>query len=198
MVTNDDWQTGDISQIPPAFTANIDPKDSIIVASLLVGNNGSANYTAILKGINNGTGIVLVEVYDLEDAAQSITKLENIATRGLVQTGDNAIIASLILGSSKPTTVLLRVTGPTLKDFNINNALTDPTLELRDASGTVLAFNDNWRDKQEAKITATGLMPANNLEPAVKATLAPGNYTAVARGKNDMIGVAVVEAYRVP
>lgn len=82
IVANDNWQEGDVSQIPADYRKGIDPLDSIVVATLTVGSNGSSNYTAILKGARGETGVGLAEVYDLDPA--STAKLANIATRGLV------------------------------------------------------------------------------------------------------------------
>ena len=149
--------------------------------------------SAIARGINNGTGIALVEGYDLDPAAGS--KLGNISTRALVQTGDNVMIGGLIITGTGQENVIVRAIGPSLAQYGITNPLADPTLELHDGSGAVIAFNDNWRDSQEAEIQATGLAPSNDLESAIFATLAPGNYTAIVRGKNDTIGVALVEVY---
>jgi len=42
---------------------------------------------------------------------------------------------------------------------------------------------------------ASGLAPTDTLESAVDATLAPGAYTAVIKGRNDTSGVALVEVY---
>lgn len=82
IVANDDWQSAaNASQIPAGFTEKIDPKDSIINRTISVGSDGTASYTAVLKGVNNATGIALVEVYDLDDAATSQSQLANIATR---------------------------------------------------------------------------------------------------------------------
>lgn len=117
-----------------------------------------------------------------------------------MQTGDNAIIAGLILGGNNPVNVLLRVTGPSLKNYGIANALLDPILELHDSNGNTIT-DDNWRTapsgaSQEAEILATGLAPSDDREPAIRMTLVPGNYTAIARGVGNTTGVAVVEAYR--
>jgi hypothetical protein len=40
-----------------------------------------------------------------------------------------------------------------------------------------------------------GLTPANSLEPAIFATLPPGLYTALLSGKNNGVGVGLVEVY---
>ncbi|MDQ6861353.1 MAG: hypothetical protein M3032_09390, partial [Verrucomicrobiota bacterium] len=121
----------------------------------------------------------------------SPAQLANIATRGLVQTGDNVLIGGFIIGGTEPAKVLVRATGPS---SGVAGALPDPTLEVHDANGGVIS-NDNWRETQEAEITATGIAPTDNREAAVLATLVPGNYTAVVRGADDTTGIAVVEAY---
>jgi hypothetical protein len=75
--------------------------------------------------------------------------------------------------------------------------LPDPTLELHDASGTAIASNDDWRSSQETEIAATGIAPADDRESAIiSPPLAPGNYTAIIRGKGSDTGVALVEIYQ--
>jgi hypothetical protein len=101
----------------------------------------------------------------------------------------------LIVTGRDVANVIVRAIGPSLARFGIPNPLLDPTLELHDGNGAIIAFNDNWRDSQQAEIQATGLAPTDNRESAIVSTLAPGNYTAIVRGKNDTIGVALVEVY---
>ncbi len=74
--------------------------------------------------------------------------------------------------------------------------LADPTLELHNSDGTLMASNDNWRSDQEADIIATTIPPSKDKESAILATLAPGPYTAIVRGKDNTIGIALVEAYQ--
>jgi hypothetical protein len=76
----------------------------------------------------------------------------------------------------------------------VEGALQATTLELHDANGSVIS-NDGWRSAQESEIIATTIPPTDDRESAILATLVPGNYTAIVRGKNDTTGVAVVEAY---
>jgi hypothetical protein len=116
-----------------------------------------------------------------------------------VQTGDNVGIGGFIITGSAPKHVLLRAIGPSLSQFGVPNPLPDPLLELH-GPGTFTTFiNDNWMDDpaQAAAILATGLAPTNNLESAIDATLSPGAYTAVVKGKNNTTGVALVEVYDV-
>ena len=143
-----------------------------------------------MRGVNNGTGVGLVEAYDLDRTVDS--KLANISTRGFVQTGDNVLIGGLIVVGQNPLRIIVRAIGPSL---NITGKLADPTLELRDGNGALIRANDNWRSDQQAEIIATGIPPANDLESAIVQNLAPGSYTAIVRGVNGTTGIALVEVY---
>jgi voltage-gated potassium channel Kch len=112
-----------------------------------------------------------------------------------VQTGDNVGIGGFIITGIVPKHVLLRAIGPSLTGSGVPNVLGDPVLELHGPGAFVTVTNDNWRDTQEAAILATGIPPTNDLESAIDATLAPGNYTAMVKGKNNTSGVALVEIY---
>jgi hypothetical protein len=185
--SNDNWRSDQEAEIMATTIPPSNDLEAAIVATLPA--NSSA-YTAIVRGVNNGIGIGVVEAYDLDRTVDS--KLANISTRGFVQTGDNVLIGGLIVLGQNPLRVIVRAIGPSLP---VQGALADPTLELHDGSGTLLASNDNWRSDQEAEIIATTIPPTNNLESAIVRNLAPGNYTAIVRGVNSTTGVALVEAY---
>jgi len=132
--------------------------------------------------------------------------LGNISTRGFVQMGNNVMIGGFIVQGTGPKTVILRAIGPELAGppFNIPNALADPTLELRDGNGALIASNDNWQTtviggiittNQVSAIQNSGHAPTQPGESAIIATLQPGNYTAIVRGRNNTVGVALVEVY---
>lgn len=187
IMSNDNWRSNQEQEIIATGIPPNDDLESAIVATLPA--NSSA-YTAIVRGVNNGTGIGVVEAYDLDLTVDS--KLANISTRGLVQTDDNVLIGGLIVFGPNPLRVIVRAIGPSLP---IAGVLGDPTLELRDGNGTLLANNNNWRNDQEAEIQATGIPPTNDLESAIVQNLNAGNYTAIVRGVNNTTGIAVVEAY---
>ena len=141
-------------------------------------------------------GVGLVELYDL--GAGSGPELANISTRGFVDTGSNVMIAGFIVASSSSsgsTQVIVRALGPSLGSAGVANPLADPTLELHDGNGTLIAANDNWKSDQQAEIEATGIPPTNDAEAAIVATVAPGAYTAIESGKDDGTGVGLVEVY---
>jgi hypothetical protein len=189
IASNDNWRSNQEAEIIATGIPPTNDLESAIVATLPANNSA---YTAILRGVNNGTGIGVVEAYDLNRTVDS--KLANISTRGFVQTGDNVLIGGLIVLGQDPLRVIVRAIGPSL---NLPGKLADPILELRDGNGALIRSNDNWRSDQEAEIIATGIPPANDLESAIVATL-PANgasYTAIVRGVNGTTGVAVVEVY---
>ncbi|MGI8480750.1 MAG: DUF4331 domain-containing protein, partial [Chthoniobacterales bacterium] len=117
----------------------------------------------------------------------------NLSSRAFVQTNDNVLIGGIIIGGSVNKRVLVRGIGPSLAG-KVPTPLADTTLEIYQGT-TKIASNDNWRETQQDAIFATGLAPTNELESAVLQTLAPGAYTMVLRGKNNLTGNALVEAY---
>jgi hypothetical protein len=151
-------------------------------------------YTVILRGKNGTSGIGLVEAYLRADI--SYAELANLSTRGLVETGDNVMIGGFIATESTgPTRFVIRALGPSLTSSGISNPLPDPTLELHDGNGAVMAANDNWKDSDEAGIRDTGLAPQNTSESAILTYLYPGAYTAIVRGKGNASGIGLVEVY---
>ncbi|MGI8820915.1 MAG: DUF1800 family protein [Chthoniobacterales bacterium] len=191
IATNDNWRSTQEAAIVAAGLAPGNEKDSAILATL---NPGS--YTAVVRGVNNVTGVGLVEVYDLDGAAPA-ARLANISARGHVLGGDSVMIGGFIVHGDVPKRMIARVGGPTLSlnGTPISGRLQDPTLELYDGNGTLLSQNDNWRSTQAAEISASTLAPSDDREPALIATLAPGNYTAVVRGQNSTTGIALIELY---
>ena len=187
IATNDNWIASANKQaIVDSTVAPTDDKESTILMTL---NSGA--YTAIVRGVSDTTGVGLVEVYDLDQTLDS--KLANISTRGLVGTDDNVLIGGFIVLGKDPTNMIVRAIGPSLP---LSGTLADPTLEMHDGNGAIIASNDNWKDTQQSEIEATTIPPTNDAESAIVRTLAPGAYTAIVRGKNNTTGVALVEAYQ--
>ena len=202
LAVNDNWKIAsngssqqaevEATTLPPSNDA-----ESAIVMTLTPGS-----YTAILSGKNGGTGVGVVEVYDLATGTNSL--LANISTRGFVEINDNVLIGGLIVGGGAAdgnARVLVRALGPSLAGFGVQDALPDPVLELHDANGATIATNDNWEtndqtmQSQQFEVQATGLAPPNSLESAIVAVVPAGPLTAIVRGSNGTTGVATVEVY---
>ena len=206
IASSDNWQhtiiggiiTGDqVRDILNSGHAPTDPRESVIIADLPGGS-----YTAIVRGVNNTMGVALVEVYDLSASISSI--LGNISTRSFVQTGDNVMIGGFIVAGTESKKMIIRAIGPELTQYGVPNALADPTLELHDSTGALIASNDNWQvtiiggiitTGQYHDIVNSGHAPSDIRESAIIGELPAGNYTAIVRGVNNTTGVALVEVY---
>ena len=191
ITANDNWKDTQQEEIENSGLAPTNELESAIIATL-----PSTAHTAIVTDKNGTSGVGLIEVYDLDQTVNS--RLANISTRGFIQTGDNVMIAGVIvLGGGTNARVVLRAIGPSLSQRNVANPLADPVLELYDGNGALVAMNDNWKDNgtQAAEITAAGLAPEEDAESAMITNLAPGPHTAIVAGKGDTTGVGLVEVY---
>jgi glucose/arabinose dehydrogenase len=194
VASNDNWKLNQQSEIENTGLQPQNDAESAIVVTL-----PATEHTAIVRGAGDTTGIGVVEIYDLDQLGDS--RLANISTRGLVEPGDNVMIGGFIPGGgSASLKVLLRAMGPSLSQSGVPNPLADPTLELRDENGVVVASNDNWKDdpNQATQIVATGIPPTNDAESAIVTTLPPARHTAIVAGKGTATGVALVEVYQLP
>jgi len=187
--TNDNWRSDQEQEIQATGLAPSDERESAIVLTL-----APDTYTVILRGASNTMGIGLIEVYDVSSTTDS--ELGNLSVRANVLTNDNVLIDGLILRGGTPKRVLFRALGPELNG-TIAGALQDPMMELHGENGTLLISNDDWRQAPNANdIQATGLAPKDDRESAILITLPSANYTTIVRGKNNMTGIALNEAYK--
>jgi plastocyanin len=204
--SNDNWQTtilggvittNQVNAIQNSGYAPTAASESAIIANLQPGN-----YTAVVRGVSNTTGVALVEVDDLSPAASS--SLGNISSRALVQTGENVMIGGFVVQGSGPKRVIIRALGPELTQYGITNALDNPRLELHNRTGALIGSNDNWQTtilgglittNQVNQIQNSGYPPTAASESAIIANLQPGNYTALVRGVGNTTGVALLEVY---
>jgi hypothetical protein len=174
-------------------------------------------YTGIVSGADGGTGVGLVEVFEVDTGG--VSELSNISTRSFVQTGDNVMIGGMIIEGSTESTVLIRARGPSMAGppFFVPGTLANPLLRLFSGQD-VVAQNDNWQDTPSCagfvcdgppQIIATGLdscqpnpgqatpPPGCTQESAILITLPPGGYTAIVSGADGGTGVGLVEVFEV-
>ncbi|MGI8431539.1 MAG: fibronectin type III domain-containing protein [Chthoniobacterales bacterium] len=187
IATNDSWNQVNGEALLALGLAPSDSREASLILTLPAGS-----YSAIVRGNGAGRGVALFELYNLDHTTGSVA---NISTRGRVETGDNVMIGGFIICGTTSNKVIVRAIGPSLRAEGISDALLDPTLEIYDAEGTLLASNDNWRSNQEVAIIGTTSPPTDNREAAIVRTLSPGAYSAIIRGQGDTTGVALFEVY---
>ena len=186
--TNDNWQESlDSGEIVDSGLAPTDSREAAIVTRLAPGN-----YTAVISGVNDATGIGLVESYTLDTSA---THAANISTRGRVGAGEEVLIGGFIVGGRTTKQIIVRALGPSLGGSGLA-VLADPIVELHGSDGQLIASNDDWASgSQQSEIIATGLQPADPREAALMATIPSGNYTAIVQGVGGSSGIGLVEIY---
>jgi hypothetical protein len=197
IATNDNWMDNSAADQMILTDAMLAPGNDL--ESALVANLDPGSYTAIVRGVDDTTGIALVEAYDLDNGATD-SRFGNISTRGFVGTGDNVMIGGFILGGGGGgfAQVIVRGIGPSLADLGVTDVLADPTITLFDSDGNSIASNDNWMDDANMQTVADrGLAPSDPNESALYDVLPIGAYTVILSGVNDTTGNGLVEAYDV-
>jgi von Willebrand factor A domain-containing protein 7 len=188
---------------PSSFALGHDETKEVTVtlrtpANTLVGTSDTLTVN-VTSNLSNTRNFAVVE-----SVVTPPSQLANVSTRAFVQTGDNVMIGGFIVQGTEPKRVIIRAIGPELAQYGVPNPLFNPTLELHDGTGALIASNNNWvstviggiiTSNQVHEIQASGYAPGDPLESAIIADLPAGNYTAVVRGVNNTTGVALVEVY---
>jgi hypothetical protein len=207
VIINDNWRSSQETEIQQSGLAPGDDREAAIIRTVPAGQ-----YTAIIRGVGDQTGIGLIEIYDLggigtiehenmgpEGPEGLTTELGNLSVRADVGTEDNVLIDGVILRGGAPKRVLFRSLGPSITSNGVPvpGTLQDPILELHDGNGALMSTNDDWRNATNAaEIQTTGLAPPNDRESAILMTLTAGNYTTIVRGVNRTTGIGLSEAYK--
>ena len=197
VIPNDSWRDTQEADIIATGLAPTDDREAAIIYDTQSNPFAPPGTTITVSGADGGTGIALVEIYNLDPPFQLFAdNFANLSTRATVGTGDDVLVGGIILRGDAAQSVVVRAIGPDLADAGVAGALQDPTLDLYNGDGTLIVSNDDWRSDQEAEISASGLAPNDDRDAAILVTLLPTSYTAVVRGKNDSTGIGLVEFYK--
>ncbi|WP_414661300.1 DUF1800 family protein [Horticoccus sp. 23ND18S-11] len=197
VLANDNWSAADAATMTSvgAFALTNNSADAALVATLSPGA-----YTAQVSGVNNTTGVAILEIYDVTGSA----RLMNLSTRALVGNGSNTLFSGLsVAPGGGARRVLVRAAGPGLTALGVDGALTDPSIAILDSAGRQVASgaNNDWETGGTAALTAAfaqaGAFPfrAGSRDAAILLDLPAGNYTIQVNGVGGATGTALVEVY---
>ncbi len=163
-------------------------------------------YTVEVSGVDEGTGVAIVEVYDA--ATGSLAQLVNLSTRGAVGGGAEIMVAGFVIAGPDSQRVLVRGVGPALAGFGVAGVLADPVLKLyQNVAGTTVLREENrtWTAASNASeiVSTTAAvggfaLAAGAGDAALLVDLAPGAYTVELAGASAGTGIGLIEVYRVP
>lgn len=195
-IVNDNWKSAQQDVINATGLAPGNDLEPAIVATLAPGS-----YTAVLSGVNGATGTGILEIYDLDLAADS--KLANISTRAFAGNGDDMLIAGFTVGKEIGVNdIIVRGLGPSLYNAGLyhDQLIGDPALEVRNANGATLAANDVWaQGNDQEDIRRFGMEPQSIYEAVIVTNVGPGAYTALLSPSlysfPSTPGIALIEIY---
>jgi hypothetical protein len=127
--------------------------------------------------------------------------LANMSVRTLAGAGDETLVVGFTLGGGGRQSVLVRGIGPTLTDFQVAGAMSDPALQLF-AGPSLLGTSNDWSSESAAERLATAAdsvgafpLPRPSRDAALLPELEAGGYSARVSPATGGNGVAMVELY---
>ncbi|GAB5560912.1 MAG: hypothetical protein SynsKO_25590 [Synoicihabitans sp.] len=188
IASNNDWTT-DLGPTLGGFPLVADSRDAVINALVPTGVN-----SLVVQGNGETGGRVLAEIYD-GDFADGASALKNLSARARIESGASLIVGFVVAGETNMP-VVLRAVGPTLEDYGITDALSDPQIRLFQGQ-VALNDNDDWANDDGRYLGAFPL-PEGSKDSVLSVDLAPGVYTAhvtASPGTASQAGIVLLEIY---
>ncbi len=130
-----------------------------------------------------------------------ISRVTNMSIRSAMVSARTPLTVGFVIGGSSSKSILVRGVGPTLSQFGLPRALSDPVLSIY-SGATLVASNDNWStaansDQVALKTLQVGAfpLPESGQDAALIAVLSSGANRAELMGKGDDSGDSFLEIY---
>ena len=224
LATNTAWGGGQTltNAFASVYATPLQPNSNDTAAFIGVPAGAGIGYTAQVDGLNGGSGVALVEVYDYDSyVGTPASRLINISSRAVVGTGNQSLVAGFYVIGNTAQTLLIRAVGPGLAATPALNGLTlaRPTLTLFDSKGNTIATNVGWGNSPAPgnSTVVAGIEPATaaimnkvyastiaagSADCAMVVTLPTGGsaagYTAQVSSADSTTGIALIEVYNIP
>ncbi len=129
-------------------------------------------------------------------------RLVNLSSRAVVGTGENALIAGVVVADTEGKRYLSRAIGPGLGAFGASNIIKDPQLSVFAGNGTEIFRNNGWETGLDAaqipvfsrEVGAFPLAPGSK-DSALATDIAAGSYTLQITTPTGQGGVGLAEFY---
>lgn len=205
IAANDNWDSASVAADAAAvgaFGITAGSKDAALITTLA----SNTSYTVQVSGAGTSSGLVIIEVYDLDNPATATSRLTNVSVLGQAGLHADVLTLGLSVQGSGKRTLLVRGIGPKLASaFGVPGTLSDPRLEIFDSNNRSVLDNDNWGaaafvTEQVLAANAVGAfaLDTGSRDAATLCLLDPGNYTIQVKGADGGTGKALVEVYDIP
>jgi len=122
----------------------------------------------------------------------------------LAGSGENTLIAGVVVAGNAPKRMLVRAVGPSLAQAGVTGFLARPVLSLYSGSRLVAQNAGLATSPDAVAITQAGIeagaftLTAGANDAALLVSLAPGLYSAQVTSADGTTGTALVEFYELP
>jgi hypothetical protein len=182
-----------------AFPLAASSGDSVLRLRL----NPGAYTAAMTAASGSGPGVGLIEAYDLTAGAAG-QRLLNVSTLALAGSGENTLIAGVVVAGTAPKRLLVRAVGPSLAPLGLPGILARPVVSVY-SGATLIAQNtglagsaDALAVTQASAETGAFALTAGANDAALLVNVAPGLYTAQVTSADGGTGLALIEFYELP
>lgn len=127
----------------------------------------------------------------------SRSQLTNMSVRGTLGEDEATLILGFIISGDTPLQVLITTRGPSIAAFGVNDAASDPAIEVFSGADQIGADDNGGARLDEAFLTAAGIHPLAPQDAALLVSLEPGTYTVMAHNRGTGT-TGLAEVYALP
>ncbi len=190
---------------PRSLGGEIAPNAIITSAPLTVPADANVHvrsYRADLKNVFPGSPWSSAVGGETSSPLAPVARLVNISTRALVGSGENALIAGVVVADTEGKRFLSRAVGPALAAFGASGYVPDPQLSIFSPSGSELFRNNSWETGPDAvalpalaRSVGAFPLPAGSNDSALASPVSAGAYTLQISSPSGQNGIGLAELY---